>query len=69
MSKKQLAERKKLYHQGVTHRRFHLTPYYSNHKYYEDYMDGFHARPFRQRVLNPPPIARFFLWVAALFGA
>ena len=68
-AKKILEERKKLYRPGSTHRRFQTKPFYDHHKHYSDYMDGFHGRPFRERPIKPPAIAKFFLVLAAVFGA
>lgn len=68
-AKKVIAERQRLYHQGKTHRRFGIKPFYDTHKHYSDYMDGFHGRPFRKKPVKPPFMAKIFLSIAALFGA
>lgn len=68
-AKKTIEERFRLYRQGATHRRFQTKPFYDSHKHYSDYIDGFHGRPFRRKPIKPPPIAKFFLVLASMFGA
>lgn len=62
-------ERLRLYNQGKTHRRYNANPFYTEHKYYSDYMDGWHNRPFRDGIARKPLLARIFLNIASWFGA
>lgn len=45
-------ERKSIYNQGRHHKNWGFAPFYKTHKYYSDYMDGYHGRYFDLHKYN-----------------
>ena len=56
-------DRRGMYNQGMQHRRFGLKIHYTRHQYLQDYLDGYHRRPFREKKRAISAWRRFLNWL------